>query len=98
MVMTTRFEAARGVAEASAGSTLSGLPGTSSPGFMTRQRRRKRLASKTVSAARETGRARYYGWKIVGALSLTETVSWGILFYAFSIFLVPMRQDLGWSS
>lgn len=56
------------------------------------------MTSKTVSAASVTGRGRYYGWKIVGALSLTETVSWGILFYAFSIFLVPMRDELGWSS
>jgi sugar phosphate permease len=56
------------------------------------------VISETVSVREETGRARYYGWKIVGTLSLTETVSWGILFYAFSIFLSPMRDDLGWSS
>jgi cyanate permease len=30
-------------------------------------------------------------------LSLTETVSWGILYYAFVALLVPMRNDLGWS-
>jgi MFS family permease len=40
----------------------------------------------------------YYGWVIVGALALTETVSWGILYYAFSVFLVPMTRELGWSS
>ena len=56
------------------------------------------MISETVSVREETGRARYYGWKIVGTLSLTETVSWGILFYAFSIFLSPMRDELGWSS
>ncbi|MCO5220665.1 MAG: MFS transporter [Thermomicrobiales bacterium] len=39
----------------------------------------------------------YYGWVIVGTLALTETVSWGILFYMFSVFLVPMRDELGWS-
>jgi MFS family permease len=39
----------------------------------------------------------YYGWKIVGALAVTETVSWGILYYAFSVFLVPMQAELGWS-
>lgn len=39
----------------------------------------------------------YYGWKIAGALAVTETVSWGILFYAFSVFLVPMQAELGWS-
>jgi MFS family permease len=56
------------------------------------------VISETVSVREETGRARYYGWKIVGTLSLTETVSWGVLFYAFSIFLTPMRNELGWSS
>ncbi|MGI8486621.1 MAG: MFS transporter, partial [Thermomicrobiales bacterium] len=39
----------------------------------------------------------YYGWRIASALSITETVSWGILYYAFSVFLVPMQQELGWS-
>lgn len=40
----------------------------------------------------------YYGWIIVAALALTETVSWGIIYYAFSVFLVPMTRELGWSS
>ena len=40
---------------------------------------------------------RYYGWTIAGTLALTETVSWGILFYAFSVFITPMQEDLGWS-
>ena len=35
---------------------------------------------------------------VVGALAATETVSWGVLYYAFSVFLVPMQEDLGWSS
>jgi predicted MFS family arabinose efflux permease len=42
-------------------------------------------------------RPRYYGWTIVWTLAITETVSWGILFYAFAVFLVPMQHDLGWS-
>ena len=33
-------------------------------------------------------------WAIVGALSITETVSWGILYYAFAAFLVPMQREL----
>ena len=37
-------------------------------------------------------------WAIVGALSVTETVSWGILYYAFTAFLTPMRADLGLST
>ena len=32
---------------------------------------------------------------IVGALAITETVSWGILFYAFAVFLIPMADELG---
>jgi predicted MFS family arabinose efflux permease len=41
---------------------------------------------------------RFYGWRIVGVLAVTETVSWGILYYAFSVFLEPMRRDLGMST
>jgi predicted MFS family arabinose efflux permease len=37
-------------------------------------------------------------WGIVGALSITETVSWGILYYAFAVFLLPMQQELGYSA
>ena len=38
------------------------------------------------------------GWGIVGALSVTETVSWGILYYAFAVFLIPMQDELGFST
>lgn len=38
-----------------------------------------------------------YGWIVVGALSLTETVSWGILYYGFPVILRPMEQELGFS-
>jgi MFS family permease len=37
-------------------------------------------------------------WAITGALSVTETVSYGILYYAFAAFLVPMHESLGWST
>jgi MFS family permease len=37
-------------------------------------------------------------WGIVGALSITETVSWGIVYYAFAVFLIPMRRELGFST
>jgi MFS family permease len=39
----------------------------------------------------------YHGWVQVLALSVTETISWGILYYSFSVFLLPMEADLGWS-
>jgi MFS family permease len=47
--------------------------------------------------AERLGSRIYYGWVMVAALAVTETVSWGILYYAFSVFLVPMRSSLGWS-
>ena len=37
----------------------------------------------------------YYGWIIVAALSVTETVTWGIIYYGFPVFLGAMEQDLG---
>jgi predicted MFS family arabinose efflux permease len=40
----------------------------------------------------------FYGWRIVAVLAVTETVSWGILYYAFSVFMVPMQRDLGIST
>jgi MFS family permease len=39
----------------------------------------------------------FYGWVLVGALALTETISYGILAYAFPVFLGPMEAELGWS-
>ncbi len=39
----------------------------------------------------------YYGWVILLAVSVTEVVSWGILYYAFTVFVAPMQAELGWS-
>ena len=39
----------------------------------------------------------YYGWALVGALGLTATLSYGILSYAFAVFIAPMGRELGWS-
>jgi MFS family permease len=39
----------------------------------------------------------FYGWLMVSGLGLTELVSWGVLIYAFSVLVVPMRDELGWS-
>ncbi len=39
----------------------------------------------------------YYGWVLVLALGITETTSWGILYYAFAVFVTPMEAELGWS-
>ena len=39
----------------------------------------------------------YYGWILVAALGVTETISWGVLYYAFTVYLAPMQAELGWS-
>jgi MFS family permease len=39
----------------------------------------------------------FYGWAIVGALSITELASYGVLSSAFTVFLAPMSAELGWS-
>ena len=38
-----------------------------------------------------------YPWLLVLTLGFTETVSWGVLYYAFSVFLQPMQAELGWT-
>jgi MFS family permease len=44
------------------------------------------------------GRRRpYYGWVLVVTLGITETITWGILYYGFAVFLPVMEADLGWS-
>ena len=39
----------------------------------------------------------YYGWALVGVLGVTATASYGVLSYAFAVFIEPMERDLGWS-
>lgn len=34
---------------------------------------------------------------MLGAVSLTEVISWGVLYYAFAVFVAPMHAELGWS-
>jgi MFS family permease len=34
---------------------------------------------------------------MVWTLAVAQVVSWGTLFYAFSLFVVPMQESLGWS-
>ncbi|MFG1684275.1 MFS transporter [Nonomuraea sp. NPDC049269] len=35
-----------------------------------------------------------HGWRIVAALAVTRTIGYGVLYYAFSVFLAPMARDL----
>jgi MFS family permease len=39
----------------------------------------------------------YYGWVLIVTLGVTETISWGVLYYAFTVYLGPMESELGWS-
>ncbi len=39
----------------------------------------------------------FYGWRITWALAVTQTVGYGVLYYAFSVFVAPMEAELGWS-
>lgn len=36
-----------------------------------------------------------YGWVVVAALSITETISWGVVYYGFPVFLRALEEDLG---
>jgi MFS family permease len=36
-------------------------------------------------------------WTLVVMLGFTETTSYGVLYYAFTVFLTPMQAELGWS-
>jgi hypothetical protein len=37
------------------------------------------------------------GWALVFALAVAQLVSWGSVYYSFSLFVVPMETELGWS-
>jgi MFS family permease len=39
----------------------------------------------------------YYGWPMLFAVAIAQITSWGVLYYAFTVFLEPMRQEFGWS-
>jgi predicted MFS family arabinose efflux permease len=59
------------------------------------------LTPRRVPAADNTGRdarwragAREYRWRLVTALALSQTVSYGVLYYGFSVFLTPTAQAL----
>ncbi|RIH87322.1 oxalate/formate antiporter family transporter [Meiothermus luteus] len=39
----------------------------------------------------------FYGWRIVAALAVTQTVGYGVLYYAFGVFVQPMEEELGFN-
>jgi MFS family permease len=54
-----------------------------------------------AARAREEERAHrpriYYGWPMLVGLSAAETLSWGVLYYAFPVFIRPIEREMGWS-
>jgi MFS family permease len=42
-------------------------------------------------------RGLYYGWWLVVMFGITQTITWGIVYYGFSVFLPAMASDLDWS-
>ena len=39
----------------------------------------------------------YYGWKITWALAITQTVSYGVLYYGFGVFTKVIENEFSWS-
>src|SRR4051794_5959398 len=39
----------------------------------------------------------YYGWVLVVMLGITQTITWGIVYYGFTVFLPVLETDQGWS-
>ena len=39
----------------------------------------------------------FYGWKIVWALALSTTVAYGVLYYAFAVFVKAIELEMGWN-
>lgn len=54
-----------------------------------------RLAAPTVTGR---GGGVFYGWRLVAAFSVTQTVGYGVLFYSFGVVFTPMRDGLGLST
>src|SRR5919197_217776 len=43
------------------------------------------------------GVLRGHPWVMVWTLAVAQVISWGSLYYTFSLFVVPMQESLGWS-
>src|SRR5215212_12096850 len=39
----------------------------------------------------------YYGWVLVVTLGITETMTWGIIYYSFGVFMPVLEAEQGWS-
>ncbi|MFI6317555.1 MFS transporter [Nonomuraea sp. NPDC050556] len=52
------------------------------------------MSASTETAAPQTRGGGSHGRRIVAALAVTQTIGYGVLYYAFSVFLTPMARDL----
>jgi MFS family permease len=55
------------------------------------------MATKEHQRGHRNWRAQHGGWRLIATLAVTETTSYGVLAYAFGVFLLPMEQELSWS-
>jgi hypothetical protein len=55
------------------------------------------MSSGQQDLASGVGQGRRRGWRLVATLDASETTAYGVLTYAFGVFLLPMQQELGWS-
>lgn len=47
--------------------------------------------------AHSSGSSAYHGWRMAWALAVTQTIGFGVLYYAFGVFVKPMEAEFGWS-
>jgi len=50
-----------------------------------------------LTSAARSGEQRYYGWPLLAGLSAAQTISWGVLYYSFAVFMRPIEAEMGWS-
>lgn len=55
------------------------------------------ISSRDEGASDETAQADSHDRLVTWALALAQLVSWGSVYYSFSLLVVPMEQTMGWS-
>lgn len=55
------------------------------------------IPSRSKDASHER-RPFYYGWVLAWMLGPTQLVTWGVVYYSFSVMLAPMQREMGWSA
>ena len=58
--------------------------------------RRKAATLAGVNAATDSVTEPPGGWTAVAAIAVAQVVSWGAIYYTFSLFVGPMEKELGW--